>query len=323
MKSMSLKSSFVMVFIVLCFGRQMQCLGDERDELLELFNAVRNNLALIRSHEFKFTERSGDVRVDGTHRIVQSGAMKRSDLFLDGTDQAELIFCYDGNKFQNYSKSASSLSYSNLNRFPTYYGTIHPVVLLFCWLTDMTNGTFEDLQSPKKWASLQNRINWRSVEKKGSQLDFTVTDENEPLRSFTISFDTTSLLPDTIEGRLEEQTIFTIQLKSHVIVNTMNDEVWLPTEISSVDGKVNRSYSIAPDSIRVNHAVSPSRFTLSHSMATVIDDYDRNTDRLLKSGALDAVENSVRPRSNRNYQYYILIAVISMVALILLRRGLR
>jgi hypothetical protein len=320
---MLLKSNFFMIFIVLFFGCQIQCFGDERDELLALFNAVRNNIAVIRSHEFKLTERSGDNRVDGTHRIVQSGAMKRSDLFLDEANQPELIFCYDGNKYQNYSRSSSALSYSNLNRFPTYYGTIHPVVLLFCWLTDMNSSSIEDLQSPKTWAGLQKRIIWKSVARRGRQFNFTVTDVNEPLRSFTISIDTTSLLPDTIECRFKEQIIFTIQLRSHVIIKTMNDEVWFPTEISSVDGKVNRSYSIAPDSIRVNHAVSPSRFTLSHSMATVIDDYDRNTDRLLKSGALDAVENSVEPRSNRNYQYYVLIAVIAMVTLTLRRRGLR
>ena len=299
--------------------------GAERDELVEVLNALRQNLTAIRTHEFTFQESSSDGIQKGSHHIIQAGALKRANLFVGKADQAEMIFAYDGKRFQNFSKEMSTLSFSKSNRFPTAYGTIHPILLLYCWLADFSS-SFEDLQAPKTWANLQDRIQWRSiVSHDDGKFQFDVLDSQDAQRSYVVHLHRIDLpLPEKIEALdASKQLIFSITMKDHITVDSPNQKVWFPTSIVSEDGGVHREIAISASSVQINHSVSPTRFTLSQDMARTVDDFDGNTERLIKSAALQQVESSndaAQTHSYFGYLYYILISFCLVIAIAALLR---
>jgi hypothetical protein len=95
-----------------------------------------------------------------------------------------------------------------------------------------------------------------------------------------------------------------------------NSDFYVPTEIISTmeyetTAEQLTSWSINAESFEVNQAIESSIFTLSHDIATTIDDYDRNTERYIREGLIrTGVRSQQRPLVGQRSQHMMFFSVL-------------
>jgi len=257
------------------------------------------NVKTIGSFEFEVTEevsmpKSSAIEAS-RHRFRQSGDLTRSDLFMSNVGDPVMIFAYDGVRFQNFDLGMDALSFSSSNRFPTPYGLPCPMLLPYRWLGEVSN--WSELKDISLWTDAIGVSMQVSAKSIGEEVCDEILMEFPTGHSYKVAFSRSkNHLPIAIEGRYKDES-FSIHINKTEEFQFQGGNAFLPVEIAVVDGKTIRNYFFT--NFKINHRISEDNFTLSHSIAKNIDDYDRNMEEMVRKGLIPDLNRTERaePRS--------------------------
>jgi hypothetical protein len=301
------------VVCALAFFTTRTCCAD--DSFHRIINASRSNISRIRTYDFQCTESnsSGKQRV---YRVRQKNAKTRVDIMGD-SDQAKpaWIFAYDGDRFQNYDRQSDTLSFTRHNRFPNQYAVVCPFMIPYSWVWDSPKCNWTDLKGNTLWLNVSAGA--EHSEGDTGMLKFRVYNSMVDSATFDIYFDSThNYFPRRI-CCVSGQTTHVVETEVIREVPQGNgDDLWYPENIRVTEEPGGSVTQYILSDVKVNHNIPDSVFTLSHSIARRIDDYDRNMERYRELGQL--IEFNEPPKSR--YGWPVVLAIAAVVVFFLARK---
>ncbi len=250
----------------------------------------------------KTTSAEGEV-AEFHYEITQAGDYYRTDVSFGegGLNQPQMIFAFDGERYQNFDQKVDTLSFSKNNRVPMPYGMPNPMILPYIWLFPDLAHDWSDVRDVDSWQ--QRKVGGFSISEGAMHLNYECVEVRFPqangLPSAVVKLATEhDYFPVYVELPDRKSTISSRKLFSAAVGDA---EVWVPQIVDVTDELSRYQYFLPEESIEINTPVDRSIFSLSPSMAGHVDDYDLNMKRLRNSGALPIQEGSSeqfpRPRA--------------------------
>lgn len=265
-------------------------------------------IAKIRNYEFVVTETKSAKNGAGRtvrYRVRQAGDLYRTDVFFDpARSEPTMIFAHDGKRFQNFDKNIDALSFSGKNRLPMPYGMPNPLTLPYYWLFADLEFTWTDLTMAATWSDVIEGANHSVDAVSGEQGESTVVRINglRDVGPLSLRYGQTSkAFPAHVSF---EESDRSVACSDFTRAQLQSGSAFIPTKILLDDAGTQYTYAIDPESLRVNHKIERSVFTLSPSMASVVDDFDQNMKRLRESGKLPPAPEE--PPASSLFWFYIL-----------------
>ncbi len=241
------------------------------------------NPMLIRSYEFVAIEESG---VSGSppmrqkSKFVQTGSLYRSDLYeSDVAADPFAIMAFNGERYQNFDDKLKALSYTRKNRFPNPYGAMNPMVIPYVWLFETPSATWPDITSPDVWTDrLQDAAILPETTLHGTEVVGVLFAVSRPAKlTYRVWFSKNQgFLPIRFEGLQESKVQFEVSVSDCRSFEQEGQTIWFPMNIRTQTDDMVTQYIVDPQSLKLNPKLDEEQFTLSPSMATFVDDYDRN-----------------------------------------------
>jgi hypothetical protein len=300
---MACQNGFVLVMAVnIAVLGACGAMGSEVTEVVESAMALP---ALIHAYEFSVIETDIGVNRRISAPLVkkvnfyQSGDMFRAEVSPEREIKGGLgkvIVAYNGARFQQFYENESVLSFSRKSRFPNPYFALNPLIMPYMWLWSRPPFVWSDLKSDRFWAdSTKNarfvgRQTVRSMECDVISLPYPA----KPSVSVTVYMAIElGHYPIRFEGSGLGAQRFELDVLEHSIIESDGSDVIIPVverlkERRATGKEQTLEWKILPESVKINHELPEEFFTLSPSMAKRTDDYDRNMERLLKSGVVRA-----------------------------------
>lgn len=307
---------YFVVFAVAFISLASSTLADELWQ--QIINANRANVARIHSFDF-VCEFSEDQNEKWYFRIRQKDGMTRADVRVDSQGNGpRMIYAYNGERFQNFNAQLDVLSFSGTNRFPNQYGGFCPVLLPYLWVLGETDKTWSELKDPAVWfAAKPKKERGNRTDSSGRELvDFDVQTSSSIANSFAVSFlPSKSFFPMILRAEKEGKWL---QIETEQIGEfDLGDGqmFYYPAVLTMSATEPDPTYRFKLSNVRINHQIPDQVFTLSHSIAKRVDDYDRNMKRYRNEGAL--VDPTGVPDVNPNRWLFLLVIGGLVVAMVL------
>lgn len=243
--------------------------------------------------------------------------MTRVDIMGDSDlSSPAMIFAYNGDRFQNYDKELDALSFTRHNRFPNQYAVVCPFMIPYSWVWDSPNCNWTDLKGNTLWLNLSGRSE-EQAEGDTRMLSFRVCNSKIDSATFDIYFDSThNYFPRKVIC-VNGQTTYVVESEVIREVPQENGEsLWYPENIKVTEEPGGSVTQYILSDVKVNHDIPDTVFTLSHSIARRIDDYDRNMERYRELGQL--IEFNEPPKSR--YGWPVVLAIAAVVVFFLARK---
>lgn len=301
--------------------------------LPEVLSSAMVTVDSIQSYEFRCRLLdSGTLSLGKTKQLWfrQSGDFFRMEMEFDpltrgDEDQlVELTSAYNGTIFQQFYPHNSTLTFTAESRFINPYVELNPLTAPYFWLLDLPFQNWAAMRSPEAWNKIANIAHLEPREMVGSHecdvlvIPYPRAGVGAELRVF-LAVEAgyypirTRLLPsrDRPLERLE------LDVSSFERMRVEGRSFTIPTHITFLEydakGEVdnNLTWDIDSESIKINCDFPNDIFTLSPSMAKVVDDYDYNTKHLYDEGLMP-IDKAIKPRSMSKWLIANIIAVIAL-----------
>lgn len=279
----------------------------------------------------------GGVPDEVSREFLQAGDMFKVETIDSAPGTPSLIHAFDGKRYQNYSRDHDVLSFSAENRFPTPYGAVHPILLSFMWALSTPDGTWADLKSASVRSQLEKdavHIGQRTIDGVDCEVLRFPGGETGPEQEFTVFFaKSLNYYPVRVECDVKEAgATWVIQASDFTSREVDEGQVYIPRRVSSqmpqgkngIPPASDIEWQIAAESIEVNMSVPEHVFTLSHDIASNVDDYDANSERLIREGlVLDVLDRrdaqNIAPRAYRLLLILTPLLVLAFAARLLVK----
>ncbi len=301
-------------------------------EVAEVFQSAMKLVHAVHSYEFSAVERSVETNGETTitHvKFYQSGSMYRTEsgnANLDSNEPPGRIFAFNGERYQNYEHTISTLSFSGKNRFPNPYGEENPLLLPYVWMLADPGSTWTDLRLTDTWlsraddASLLAGEKLRSFECDVVLLPYRLVGQGAVLKVYLAK--DLGHYPIRVEGSMSStDSQFTLDVIEHLAVPTESSPVIVPIVIRLEErtGKQRNllEWKVDLESVKINHEIPVELFTISPGIAKIVDDYDRNMESMIRDGKIQPPQAMKElPKSNNTPLTWLFVVNIAVIVLL-------
>jgi hypothetical protein len=265
--------------------------ADELDDIRDKASLLPK---LLQSYQFTAEsnvtpERGNSIRNRVT--FYQSGSNLRSECEKIGNppsahknELSKVISAYNGSRYQNFFDDRKTLTFSNVCRFKNPYWLPNPLIIPYLWLTDSMGMNWSDLKNQDLWAKSFSEAHYEGQSREG---DFTCEvasmpylDRKAGIRVKVYFAKELAYFPIKYVGESSAgNQVLSVEVTKHKIIESDGSRIVFPLSITMKENvpQVTVEYcTIAEESIRVNKPIDEELFTLSPSMAKIVDDYDKN-----------------------------------------------
>lgn len=264
----------------------------------EELNDIRNKASLLPKllQSYQFTAESNATPEHGTpirNRITfyQSGSNLRSECEKIGNrpsahknELSRVISAYNGSRYQNFFDDRKTLTFSNTCRFSNPYWLPNPLIIPYLWLTDSMGMNWSDLKNQDLWAKSFSEARYEGQSREGEfaceVVSMPYLDRKAGIRVKIYFAKELAYFPIKYVGESSAgKQVLSVEVTKHKIIDSDGSRIVFPLAITMKENvpQVTVDYcTIAEESIKVNQPIDDELFTLSPSMAKIVDDYDKN-----------------------------------------------